>query len=91
MSRRLRIARDLSWPVALILLAVFIVFFARRGMFGQILGFMLGLSLVGWASYGVTLLWERQHRTTLIAERGSMYTLDMAVRGECGGEGSGWR
>ena len=82
MSRRLRIARDLSWPVALILLAVCMAYFVRSGMFGQILGFMLALSVIGWISYAVTILWERRHRTTLIAERGSMYTLDMATGGE---------
>lgn len=82
MTKRQRIVRDLSWPVAIILLAVFIVFFARRGMFGQILGFMLGLSLIGWVTYGITILWERRHHTTLIAERGSMYTLDTATEGE---------
>jgi len=82
MSRRLRIARDLSWPVALILLAVCMAYFVRSGMFGQILGFMLALSVIGWISYAVTILWERRHRTTLIAERGSMYTLDTATEGE---------
>jgi len=40
------------------------------------------LSVIGWISYAVTILWERRHRTTLIAERGSMYTLDMATGGE---------
>ncbi|GLI46113.1 hypothetical protein MBOURGENBZM_09050 [Methanoculleus bourgensis] len=88
MSRRLRIARDLSWPVALILLAVCMAYFVRSGMFGQILGFMLALSVIGWISYAVTILWERRHRTTLIAEKGSMYTLDTAMRG---GEESVWR
>jgi len=82
MSRRLRIARDLSWPVALILLAVCMAYFVRSGMFGQILGFMLALSVIGWISYAVTILWERRHRTTLIAEKGSMYTLDTATEGE---------
>jgi len=92
MSRRLRIARDLSWPVAFILLAVCMAYFVRSGMFGHILGFMLALSLMGWISYGVTILWERRHRTTLIAENGSMYTLDTAMQGECGGEeGVVWR
>ncbi|MCE5338905.1 MAG: DUF1673 domain-containing protein [Methanomicrobiaceae archaeon] len=92
MSRRLRIARDLSWPVAFILLAVCMAYFVRSGMFGHILGFMLALSLMGWISYGVTILWERRHRTTLIAENGSMYTLDTAMQGEYGGEeGVVWR
>jgi hypothetical protein len=81
MSRRLRIARDLSWPVALILLAVCMAYFVRNGMFGQILGFMLGLSLIGWVTYGTTILWERRRCTILIAEKGSMYTLDTAMRG----------
>ncbi len=82
MSRRLRIARDLSWPVAFILLAVSVAYFVRSGMFGHILGFMLALSLMGWISYGVTILWEWRHRTTLIAKNGSMYTLDTATEGE---------
>ena len=82
MSRRLRIARDLSWPVALILSAAIMVLFVRNGMFGHILGFTLGLSLIGWVTYGITLLWERRYRTTLIAEKGSMYTLDTATEGE---------
>ena len=83
MTRRLRIARDLSWPVALILLAACMAYFVRNGMFGQILGLTLGLSLIGWVTYGSTILWERRRCTILIAENGSMYTLDTATESEC--------
>ncbi len=89
-TRRQRIVRDLSLPVASIILVVCMAYFVLGGMFGQILGFMLGVSLICWASYGVTTLWERQHRTTLIAEKGSMYVLGTAMRGERG-EVSVWR
>ncbi len=82
MSRRQRVIRNLSGPVALILSAAIMVLFVRNGMFGQIVGFMLAVSLIGWATYGITILWERRHRTTLIAEKGSMYTLDTAAEGE---------
>ena len=82
MSRRQRVIRDLSAPVALILSAAIMVLFVRNGMFGQIVGFMLAVSLIGWVTYGITVLWEHRHRTTLIAEKGSMYTLDTAAEGE---------
>lgn len=83
MGRRLRIIRDLSVPVAFIILVVVLAYLVQNGMVGQILGIMLGLSLVGWATYGITLFWERRHRTILIAEKGSMYTLDTTAEGEC--------
>jgi len=82
MTRRQRIVRDLSLPAATVLLAGCMAYFVRFGMFGQILGFLLGLSLAGWAQYGITLLWEQRHRTTLIAEKGSMYALDAVAEGE---------
>ena len=82
MSRRQRVIRDLSGPVALILSAAIMAFFVQNGMFGQIIGFMLAVTLIGWATYGITNLWERRHRTTLISEKGSMYTLDTATEGE---------
>ena len=82
MSRWQRVIRDLGGPVALILSAAIMVLFIRNEMFGQIIGFMLAVSLIGWATYGITILWERRHRTTLIAEKGSMYTLDTTAEGE---------
>ncbi|WP_292365949.1 DUF1673 family protein [Methanoculleus sp. UBA208] len=82
MSRRQRVIRDLGGPVALILSAAIMVLFVRNEMFGQIIGFMLALSLIGWATYGITILWERRHHTALIAEKGSMYTLDTTAEGE---------
>lgn len=82
MSRRLRIARDLSVPVAAVILAAFMAYYILEGQFGPILTLMLGLSLVGWATYGITLFWERGHCTTLIAKKGSMYTLDTTAEGE---------
>ena len=82
MSRWQRVIRDLGGPVALILSAAIMVLFIRNEMFGQIIGFMLAVSLIGWATYSITLFWERGHCTTLIAEKGSMYTLDMAAEGE---------
>lgn len=82
MSRWQRVIRDLGGPVALILSAAIMVLFIRNKMFGQIIGFMLAVSLIGWATYGITILWERRHHITLIAEKGSMYTLDTIAEGE---------
>ncbi|WP_243669194.1 hypothetical protein [Methanoculleus chikugoensis] len=82
MTKRQRIVRRLSTPAAAVILAGFIAYFALGRTFGPILGFMLGLSLAGWAQYGITLLWEWRHRTTLIAEKGSMYALDAVAEGE---------
>ncbi|MDV2482197.1 DUF1673 family protein [Methanoculleus sp. Wushi-C6] len=82
MSKRLRIIRRLSMPAAAVILVAFIGYFVLSGMSGWIVRFTLALSLFGWAQYGVTLLWERRHRTTLIAEKGSMYALDAATREE---------
>jgi len=52
------------------------------GMPGWIVRFMLALSLIAWALYGVTILWERENRKILIAEKGSMYALDAEYGGE---------
>ncbi len=82
MTRRQRIVRRLSMPMASILLVAVIGYFALSGMPGWIVRFMLALSLFGWAQYGVTILWERWHRTTLIAENGSMYALNAAMQEE---------
>ncbi|MDD2473133.1 MULTISPECIES: hypothetical protein [unclassified Methanoculleus] len=82
MTKRQRIVRRLSMPVATVLLVAFMGYFVLSGMPGWIIRFTLALSLVGWAQYGVTILWERGHCTTLIAEKGSMYTLDTTAEGE---------
>ena len=82
MTRRQRIIRDLNVPVAFVILVAFLAYLVQYGIFDQIIGFMLGLSLISWAMYGITLFWERRHRAILIAEKGSMYTLDTATEGE---------
>jgi len=82
MTKRQRIVRRLSTPAAAIVLAGFIAYFGLDRTFGPILGFVLGLSLAGWAQYGITILWEWRHRTTLIAEKGSMYALDSVAESE---------
>lgn len=91
MTLGLRIVRCLSVPVASILLVVCMAYFVQGGMFGHILAFMLGASLISWISYGVTILWERQHRATLITEKESMYVLGTVVQGERGREEFVWR
>jgi len=82
MSRRQRIVRDLSVPVAAVILIAALAYLVQNGMFGQIIAFMLGLSLIGWTTYGITIIWERRHRITMIAEKGSVYTMDAATEGE---------
>ena len=82
MSRRQRVIRNLSMPVAAVLLVAFMGYFVLSGMPGWIVGFTLALSLAVWAQYGVTILWERRHRTTMIAEKRSMYTVDTAIQEE---------
>jgi len=57
-------------------------YFVLGGMFDRILGIVLGMCLICWTWYGLTILWERQHRTIMIAEWGSVYTLDTATEGE---------
>ena len=82
MGRQLRIIRRLSTPVAAVLLVAIMGYFVLSGMHGWIVRFTLALSLVGWAQYGVTIFWERRHRKIVIAEKGSMYTLDTAIQEE---------
>ena len=82
MTRRQRIVRSLSLPVASVLLAAGMAYFVLGGMFDRIFGLMLGVSLIFWTWYGVTIVWERQHRAIMIAEWGSVYTLDTATEGE---------
>ncbi len=82
MTRRQRIVRRLSVPAAAVILVAWIAFFVLSGMPGWIVWFMLALSLIAWALYGVTILWERQNRKILIAEKGSMYALDAEYGGK---------
>jgi len=82
MTRRQRIVRSLSLPVASVLLAAVMAYFVLGGMFDRILGLMLGMCLICWTWYGLTILWERRHKAIMIAEKGSMYTLDAATEGE---------
>ncbi len=81
--RRVR-ALALSMPAFFVVLIVAVVGFALSGMVGQTLAFVLGASFICWNQYCFTLLWERQHRAILIAERGSMYIIETAVHGEGG-------
>lgn len=82
MTRRQRIVRSLSLPVASVLIAAVMAYFVLGGMFDRILGLMLGMCLICWTWYGLTILWERRHRAIMIAEWGSVYTLDTATEGE---------
>jgi hypothetical protein len=82
MTRRQRIVRSLSLPVASVLIAAVMAYFVLGGMFDRILGLMLGMCLICWTWYGLTILWERRHRAIMIAEWGSVYTVDTATEGE---------
>lgn len=82
MTRRQRIVQYLRAPVASVLLAAVMAYLVLGGMFDRILGIVLGLSLICWTWYGLTILWERQNRAIMIAEWGSVYTLDTATEGE---------
>ncbi|MDV4343728.1 DUF1673 family protein [Methanoculleus sp. YWC-01] len=82
MTRRQRIVRSLSLPVASVLLAAVMAYFVLGGMFDRILGLMLGICLICWTWYGLTILWERRHKAIMIAEWGSVYTVDTATEGE---------
>ncbi len=82
MTKRRRIVRRLSMPATAVLLVAVIGYFALSDMPGWIVRFMLTLSLFGWAQYGVTIFWEWRHRTTLIAEKGSMYAMNAAIQQE---------
>ncbi len=77
-----RTIRRLSVPAAAVIFVAFMAFFVLSGMPGWIVRFMLALSLIAWALYGVTILWERENRKILIAEKGSMYALDAEYGGE---------
>ncbi len=82
MTRRQRIVQYLRVPVASVLLATCMAYFFLGGMFDRILGIVLGMCLICWTWYGLTILWERRHRAIMIAEWGSVYTLDTATEGE---------
>ncbi|WP_301662779.1 DUF1673 family protein [Methanoculleus frigidifontis] len=79
--RRVR-ALALSMPAFFVVLIAGVVGFALYGTVGQAPAFLLGGSLICWEQYCFTLIWERQHRAVLIAERGSLYTIETAVRAE---------
>ena len=82
MTRRQRIVRSLSLPAASVLLAAVMAYFVLGGMFDRILGIVLGMCLICWTWYGLTILWERRHKAIMIAEWGSVYTVDTATEGE---------
>jgi len=82
MTRRQRIVQYLRVPVASLLFAAGMAYFVLGGMFDRMLGIVLGMCLICWTWYGLTVLWERQHRTIMIAEWGSVYTVDTATEGE---------
>jgi len=82
MTGRQRTIRRLSVPAAAVILVAFMAFFVLSGMPGWIVRFTLALSLIAWVLYGVTILWERQNHKILIAEKGSMYALDVEYGGE---------
>lgn len=82
MIRRQRIVQYLRVPVAFVLLAAGMAYLVLGGMFDWILGIVLGMCLICWTWYGLTILWERQNRAIMIAEWGSVYTLDATTEGE---------
>lgn len=86
MTKRQRIVRRLSMPVAAVLLAAGMAYLVLGGMFDRILGIVLGMCLICWTWYGLTILWERQYRAIMIAEWGSTYVLSAAAQ-----EGGAWR
>lgn len=63
-----------------------VAFFALLGMLGQILGFMLGMSITCWTLYCITVFWEQSRHTILISEKGSMYTLSTTLPDEARAE-----
>ncbi|PKL56194.1 MAG: hypothetical protein CVV35_06080 [Methanomicrobiales archaeon HGW-Methanomicrobiales-6] len=82
MTRRQRIVQYLRVPVASVLLATGMAYFVLGGMFDRILGIVLGMCLICWIWYGLTILWERRYKAIMIAEWGSVYTVDTATEGE---------
>lgn len=82
MTRRQRIVQYLRVPVASVLIAAGMAYFVLGGMLDRTFGLMLSLSLICWVWYGLTILWERQHQAIMIAEWGSVYTVDTATEGE---------
>jgi len=82
MTRRQRIIRYLSLPVASVLLVACMVYLVQDGTFDGIPGLMLGLSLIFWTWYGITILWEQQNRAIMIAEIGSTYILSTVAQEE---------
>ncbi|MDN5339881.1 MAG: hypothetical protein PWQ30_990 [Euryarchaeota archaeon] len=86
MTRRQRIVQYLRVPVAFVLLAAGMAYLVLGGMFDRILGIVLGMCLICWTWYGLTILWERQYRAIMIAEWGSTYVLSAAAQ-----EGGAWR
>ena len=82
MTRIRRIVQYLRTPVFSVLFVAGMAYLVLGGMFDRIPGLMLGASLIFWTWYGVTILWERQHQAIMIAEWGSVYTVDTATEGE---------
>jgi len=82
MTRRQRIVQYLRLPAASVLIVAGVLYLVREGLFGHIIGLVLAMSLICWVWFGVTVLWERRHQAIMIAEWGSVYTLDTATEGE---------
>ena len=82
MSRRRRVVQYLRMPAASVLVAAGMAYLVLGGMFDRLLGIVLGMSLICWIWFGLTILWERRHQAIMIAEWGSVYTLDTAIQEE---------
>ncbi|HOI59591.1 MAG: DUF1673 family protein [Methanoculleus sp.] len=77
-----RIVQYLKAPVFSVLFVAGMAYLVLGEMFDRIPGLMLGASLIFWTWYGLTILWERRHQAIMIAEWGSVYTVDTATKGE---------
>lgn len=82
MTRRQRIVQYLKAPVFSVLFVAGMAYLVLGGMVDRIPGLMLGASLIFWTWYGLTILWERRHQAIMIAEWGSVYTVDATTEGE---------
>ena len=73
-----------SAPASVVVIAAGVVCFILLGMVWAILVLLLGMSIMWWVYYCITVVWERGHRMTLVADRGWMYAVDSAMPGNAG-------
>ncbi len=83
-TRYIKSVAIFSAPASFVLMAAGVACFVLLGMVWAVFAFLVGMSITWWNGFVITVVWERRHRMTLVADRGWMYAVDSAMPGDDG-------